>query len=345
MTFLRDLSPRRTSLLFLAALIAGILLILPNWGAVWAWVLMPVIPVVLYSAALYASQVRFLVSHTSAVKSSPYILGFTLTLLALFNLFLSGGAALLDGTIDQDLLLGQIGAAIATTAFGLLARQVLITHDAQEEVQHQVFSSLASELRRNAKDFDSAQRQLVSLIKEFVATREELFSREEQALERFLGGLESGSQILTKIQTTYPKRLRAALETFGTDVAALDKAVNHTTRTLAELCTTVKSGNQEVQESTSALLNQLSESSRKWGDASQAAMGALEASRSALRAREDGIGHTFDDIRGSLVKSQENHNELVTLFDRLLADVRAMDHVVDEVASLLSRRVAESKNE
>lgn len=361
--FLRDLNPRRTSALFFAALVAGTGLILPNWGALWVWVVMPVIPIVLYGGALWVSQAHFLVSHTSAIKSSPYILGFTLTLIALFNLFLRGGNELVTGTVDQDLLLGQVGAAIATTAVGLVTRQVLITHDFQEEDQHRVFQSLATQLRENARDFDSAQRQLISLIKEFVATREELFSQEEQAFQRFLSGLDSGSQILTEIETTYPKRLQSALATIEDHLLVLDGAVTGTTRNLAELCTTAKRGNEEVQSSASAILIQLSESSGKWAEASQAAINGLDTSRRTLRnqveaVRElreklDGVVHSFEQLPAQIseammhwgAKSRANHDELADLFSGLLADVRAMDVVVDEVASLLSKRVANFKNE
>lgn len=367
---LRDLNPRQASALFFAALVVGSALIIANWASLWAWVVLPAIPVVLYSAALCVSQAHFLVSHSWAIKSSPYILGFTLTLVALFNLFVRGGAELVDGTIDHDLFLGQVGAALTTTAVGLLARQVLITHDVQEEDQHQVFQSIASQLRKNTRDFDSAQRQLVSLIQEFVATREELFSQEEQAFERFLAGLESGSQILTEIETTYPKRLQSALETVGTHVAALDRAVTEATTNLGSLCATTRKGNEEIQGSVSAILRQLSESSLNWRKASEAAISGLDTSQLALQNRVEvliELQETMDRVFASIetaiqrleqlplqtsavikswdAESRANHEELAALYSNLLADTRAMDTVVDEVATLLGKRVASLKNE
>ena len=345
MKLLRDLNPRFASALFFVALVAGVVLILWPWGSLLAWVVLPLLPVLLYSVALYVSQTKFLVSHSAAVKSSPYILGFTLTLAALFNLFWRGGADLVDGTIDQDLFLGQIGAAIATTAVGLIARQVLFTHDAVEEDQDRIFRSLASELRRNAKDFDLAQRQLVSLLKEFVATREQLFSLEEQAHQRFLSGLESGSQILTEIETKYPNRLRSALQTIGTHVTALDETVTEAARNLTELSTSAKEGNKEIRTSASALLTALAEDSRKWGEVSRAARDGLDGSTSAVRVREEAVKSTLDGMQISMSAARKNHDELAAEFSRLLTDVRAMDQVIDEVASLLSKRVAGLKNE
>ena len=175
-TFLRDLGPTQALWLFFAALVLGIAAIVTDWGSIWAWVLLPSAPIVAYSLALWVSQATYFVSHSPGIKTSPYILGFLLTLVALFNLFLRGGADLVSGDIDLDLLLGQVGAAVMTTAVGLVSRQILITTDPAEE-QQQVFQSLAGELRRNASEFDSAQRKLVSLIQEFVGAREELFSR------------------------------------------------------------------------------------------------------------------------------------------------------------------------
>ena len=54
---------------------------------------------------------------------------------------------------------------------------------------------------------------------------------------------------------------------------------------------------------------------------------------------------TSEVMRSWDAKSRANHDELAALFSGLLADVRAMDVVVDEVASLLSKRVANLKNE
>ena len=163
--------------------------------------------------------------------------------------------------------------------------------------------------------------------------------------QRFLSGLESGSQILTEIETTYPKRLRSALQTIGTHVAALDERVAQATRNLADLSTTTKEGNQEIRTSAAALLAELSEDSRKWAEASRAARDGLDGSTRAVRAREEAIKSSLDGMQTSMVKSQDSHDELAAAFSRLLADVRAMDQVIDEVASLLSRRVADLKNE
>ena len=139
-TFLRDLGPTQALWLFFAALVLGLAAIVTDWGSIWAWVLLPSAPIVAYSLALWVSQATYFVSHSPGIKTSPYILGFLLTLIALFNLFLRGGADLVSGDIDLNLLLGQVGAAIMTTAVGLVSRQILITTDPAEEQQQQVFS-------------------------------------------------------------------------------------------------------------------------------------------------------------------------------------------------------------
>ena len=368
-TFLRDLGPTQALWLFFAALVIGLAAIVTDWGSIWAWVLLPSAPIVAYSLALWVSQATYFVSHSPGIKTSPYILGFLLTLIALFNLFLRGGADLVSGDIDLDLLLGQVGAAIMTTAVGLVSRQILITTDPAEEQQQQVFQSLAGELRRNASEFDSAQRKLVSLIQEFVGAREELFSREELAFEKFLGGLERGSQILTEVETTYPKRLQSALSAMNKHVQALDQAVGDATRHVADLCAAAKEGSDGITNTGNRVEELLSKSAQQWDQASRSLTSALTTSAGSMKQAVDETAALQSQLSGtqealrSIVEnlkllpeqtrqvverigseSKSAHDDVASLLSNLIQDAKAMNAVVDEVTTLLTKRVGSMRS-
>ena len=132
-TFLRDLGPTQALRLSAIAFVLGFVAIVIDWGSILAWVFLPSVPIAAYTWALWVSQATYFVSHSPGTKTSPYILGFLLTLSALFILFLRGGDNLVSGDIDINMLLGQVGAAIMTTAVGLAARQILIATDSAEE--------------------------------------------------------------------------------------------------------------------------------------------------------------------------------------------------------------------
>ena len=363
-TFLRDLGPTRALWLFFAALVLGLAAIVTDWGSIWAWVLLPSAPIVAYSWALWVSQATYFVYHSPGIKTSPYILGFLLTLIALFNLFLQGGADLVSGDIDLNVLLGRVGAAIMTTAVGLVSRQILITTDPAEEQQQQVFQSLAGELRRNASEFDSAQRKLVSLIQEFVGAREELFSREELAFQKFLGGLERGSQILTEVETTYPKRLQSALSAMNKHVQALDQAVGDATRHVTDLCAAAKEGSDGIINTGNRVEELLLKSAQQWDQASRSLTSALTTSAGSLKQAADETAALQSQLSGtqealrSIVQnlkllpeqtrqvverigseSKSAHDDVASLLSNLIQDARAMNDVVDEVTTLLTKRV------
>ena len=363
-TFLRDLGPTQALWLFFAALVLGLAAIVTDWGSIWAWVLLPSAPIVAYSWALWVSQTTYFVSHSPGIKTSPYILGFLLTLIALFSLFLRGGADLVSGNIDLDVLMGQVGAAIMTTAVGLVSRQVLVTTDPAEQHQQQVFQSLAGDLRRNASEFDSAQRKLVSLIQEFVGAREELFSREELAFQKFLGGLERGSQILTEVETTYPKRLQSALSAMNKHVQALDQAVGDATRHVTDLSAAAKEGSDGITNTGTRVEELLSKSAQQWDQASRSLTSALTTSAGSLKQAADEAAALQSQLSGtqealrSIVQnlkllpeqarqavekigseSKSAHDDVASLLSNLIQDAKAMNDVMDEVTTLLTRRV------
>ena len=195
--FLRDLSPSRAFYLFSGTLAAGICAISIDNTAVRLAV--PTLLLALYGVLLWTSQTRFHVSHSYEVKTSPYILGFILTLVALFLLFWRFGSAITSGSGDADLIVSHAGTAILTTVVGLFLRQLLIASDPDEHRQDEVFQSLSQTLREHASEFDRGQKALVVLIKEFVGTREELFSREEDAFQKYISQLERSSALTQKL--------------------------------------------------------------------------------------------------------------------------------------------------
>lgn len=367
--FLRDLGPARATWLFLVALLFGTAMVLFDWGSILAWVLLPTIPIVVYSLALGASQVRYSVSHTPEIKTSPYILGFLLTLIALFGLFLRGGEDLISGDIDRNIMVGQIGAAIMTTAVGLVCRQVLITTDPAHDQREKVFRSLAGDLRRNATDFEMAQKRLVSLITEFVSTREELFEKEEQAFRKFMDGLERGSQILTEIETTYPKRLQASLATFHKNINTLDKAVGEAVKNVGDLSVAAKDGSDGIVSTGKTVEELLSQSAQQWDQASRDLAVTLTSSTESLKlaadeslAVQNGLGdiqeamqavvqqlqllpeQTSQIVQSIGMESTAAHENVASLVSNLLQDVKAVDAVMDEVTTLLTKHVERLKN-
>ena len=89
---------------------------------------------------------------------------------------------------------------------GLLGRQWLITGDAIEADQEDVYRDLTKRLRENATDLDQAQKQLIYVIQDFVKQRETLFQAEERAFQRFVVGLEKGEQLLSTLENTRSER-------------------------------------------------------------------------------------------------------------------------------------------
>ena len=361
-TLLRDLGPTRALRLFFIAFGLGLAAIVIDWGSISASVLLPSVPIVTYTWALYKSQATYFVSHSPGTKTSPYILGFLLTLIAVFNLFFRRGDDLVSGDIDINMLLGQVGAAILTTVVGLVARQILISTDSAEEQQQQVFQSLAGELRRNATEFDSAQRKLVSLIQEFVGAREELFSREELAFQKFLGGLERGSQILTEVETTFPKRLQSALSAMNKHIEALDQAVGDASRHVTDLCAAAKAGSDGITTTGNRVQELLLKSAQQWDQASRSLTSALTTSAgsmkhgatetAALRRQLSGIQEDLISIVQNLMllpeqtrqvverigsESKSAQDDVASLISNLIQDAKAMNAVMDEGDHLADR--------
>jgi hypothetical protein len=173
---------------------AGSFLVFGGWGKPF----LPTLPVVGYGLVLIVSQEVYYVQLAASIRDSPYFLGFILTLIEILNVLFIGFPQENIG----GFLFREIGAAILTTAAGLMMRQILLANDAAEEAQDRMFRTLAEEVRKDTVEFHQTQKLFVNLIREFVQTRERMFSEEEKASAEYLkvlreaatklGGLPSG---------------------------------------------------------------------------------------------------------------------------------------------------------
>jgi hypothetical protein len=122
---------------------------------------------------------------------------------------------------------------------------------------------------------------------EFVSTREELFEKEEQAFRKFMDGLERGSQILTEIETTYPKRLQASLGAFHKNIKTLDKAVGEAVKNVGDLSVTAKDGSDGIVSTGKTVAELLSQSAQKWDQVSRGLAITLTNSTESLKLAAD----------------------------------------------------------
>jgi hypothetical protein len=204
--FFLYLTPGRALLLFSVGLAAGIALIVAPEAPLWA----PIVPVVLYAAGLLYAQGRFLVRLDGTLKDSPYFLGFILTLFALYDTF-TQLAASSAGAVAVGIVVGKAGAAILPTVAGLFLRQVLLSLDASEHAGEALFQSMAQEIRDRAAEFQRMHAGFLDLIREFTASREGMFAREEVAFARYVERLEAGASTLGALQEAFPARAQELL--------------------------------------------------------------------------------------------------------------------------------------
>ena len=184
------------------------------------------------------------------------------------------------------------------------------------------------------------------------------------AFQKFLGGLERGSQILTEVETTYPKRLQSALSAMNKHVEALDQAVGDASRHVIDLCAAAKAGSDGITETGNRVQELLSQSAQQWDQASRSLTSALMASAdsmkqgatetAALQRQLSGIQKDLISIVQNLMllpeqtrqvverigsESKSAHDDVASLISDLIQDAKAMNAVMDEVTTLLTERV------
>lgn len=361
---LQTLTPERTTYLFLVTFIIGIATIIPPWPNPWLSMFIPVIPLTGYSLVLWTAQTRYMVSHTSTVKTSPYILGFSFTLVALLNLFVRASANLDSQTFDANALVGQIGAAISTTIVGLLCRQLLILYDPSERLQQGVFESLAEQMREHATEFDRAQRKLITVVQEFTDERETLFKKEIQASSSYLAHLTKTSEALAEIETLIPERLHTVADSLHSTTNIINEASSSSEAALSALTSSVQKDQEQASAATAELVKVLQEGAtstttattgivQKLSEATSAIQRTAEATRATVKelgacsSRLDGIvkrlAEAPDEFSRSLSsatqRSSELDKEVATRLSSVVEDIRAIDTIVDDVTTLLSKRI------
>lgn len=233
------LSPSRALGIFVASLVVSIALLFAT-DVVW----LSLLPVFFYGSLLWFRQRRDSAREfTSTVKDSPYFLGFILTLLGLFKVFVAVGAQRRDATgqIDINQLVGQAGGAILATVVGLFFRQVLWSHDKFENRRETIFQELTGSLRDQAVEYRAQQSNLVSLLTEFIESRRRLLAEDETVQSRYLRHLEQTSKILEDFTTEYPAKVSAVLD-------GLTKAGGTITQASDDFASSMRTASSELSE-------------------------------------------------------------------------------------------------
>jgi uncharacterized phage infection (PIP) family protein YhgE len=253
-SFLSRLSTFRSFVLFSIALAIGVFSIAFELRPWW----LPLAAVTVYSGLLAISERRYLVELNSTVKDSPYFLGFILTMGALTKIFTDIANAGGNTSAMIPTIVGEAGAAILATVFGLFGRQVLLSLDLSEQDRDQQFPTLAQQMRESSAEFHRTQRRFIGLVEEFVNVRERLFSQEEAAASKYISHLEEHSRSLEALEREYPSRLAATSGAFEGAVNQLGKSVDAVSRQIAM----VSNQSSEVLKSETDLLASSLESSR-----------------------------------------------------------------------------------
>ena len=293
---IRDLTAGRAFAFFVAALAAGA-------GAIYVDVptvrlLVPPATVLVYGLLLLLAQSRFHVSHSYEVKTSPYILGFILTLVALFLLFWRSGTAFTSGNADATLVFSHAGTAILTTVVGLFLRQMLIAFDPDEHRQDEALRSLSQTLRTHATEFDRSQKAFVVLIKEFVGTREQLFRREEEAFQRYVSQIERSAVLAQKANDA----ARPSVDQLTAEIGNLQKNVTQFRQAIDE----TTAGATKLGECLTGASAEASRTTQQLADLKET-MAGLGSFASTAAAEMRGLGDTtkeYRDTRAQLLQAE-----------------------------------------
>lgn len=227
---LRNFRPTNALALFFLFFLAGLVFIVQRWYSAFT----ATSCVVVYGAVLYAVQNRYQIELTDTVKDSPYFLGFSLTLVALWFVF-DQAAGTESSRLSLQGLSGSIGAALGTTVAGILLRQTLHSRGVLEEERGAILRDLRNELTRHTKTFSESQSKLVALIEEFVATREELFSLEEQAARKYVDQIKKSGRLLERVDGEFRSHLKEFTQRLNRQLASFESAAEESTRQADEI--------------------------------------------------------------------------------------------------------------
>lgn len=214
----RSLTTSGTFLYFAIALGASVwmLLVMQDAG------FMVLAPLIAYCFLLVAAQRIYTIPFSSTVKDSPYFLGFTLTMIALVKIFTTLEAqAGTDAAITAGAIAGDAGQAILATVIGLFARQALWSYERAESKAEAKLMQMSDSLALNAHRFAQRQEELVALIGSFVESHQQMWEREQVALNRYLNQLDAGGKLLAKLEHEYPQRISGLMEAVNKSASLL----------------------------------------------------------------------------------------------------------------------------
>ncbi len=176
---------------------------------------MPWLPTVI--VGLYGAYVLLAVKaarSTSAVTvDSPYLLGFLLTEVSLYAVFMNLGENWGKEGFDIRFLIGGVGTAVLTTVVGLVFRQAGASYLVDESSDD--FQGVLKEIKDNAVVFGLAQRNFVQMLNEHTVRHSELLSQERRAVEQYTTSLTDSRDRLTKSLTGHATLISTSFEEIG----------------------------------------------------------------------------------------------------------------------------------
>jgi len=315
--------------MFLVFLVGGIFaIVLPPTDS---WISFPMSTslVAIYSALLIQSQQKYHVAFSSTTKTSPYILGFLFTQITLLYTFLRSSSSSMTTDEYMSFAKWQMGAAIGTSVVGLVGRQILVTLDPGEQSASQIYEELLEQIKSHWATFADAQKGLIATITAFVATREDLFQKEESAATHYVHRLETVLKTLSATQASFDVVLTSLGATIGARTAALDTrfaslqtVISDRQQSLALTFTTYESAFSkhatnvvnECAAITRSLDTVLSNLGSRGEEAVLSFRGPLEETQRSIRSLSDEVGalsnHWHDVSEGISGASETLRNQL-----------------------------------
>ncbi|MDA2935014.1 hypothetical protein MYX82_11835 [Acidobacteria bacterium AH-259-D05] len=364
--YLSELTPNRVLLLFVIALVAGSTVLVANVGGPFVVAVGTGAIVFAYGIVLFYSQTYLFVGLRPPVKNSPYILGFILTLVAFFNIFFKAEWSVVTRGIDIDpsLLVGQVGGALLSTIVGLGMRQVIVISDPQEKVLSEVYDEIAEQIRTHWSEFSDAQKGFVGLIKEFLGTKEKLFSQETEAFKRYVTNLQDLSTTLARFEKQHSAHWEKITNQMAQSLKKVHEQASESLTQSQQIRTgiqdSVKKFQQLIEQNTSALERQV-QSLDNWNqrveritkdtsqsvDALSHTVKAVNSHFTELGQKSKALVTDFDQFKdrfvgtlSNLSSSTRNVSDQTTHWMKETAkDLQAIDSILDEVAEVLKDKL------
>jgi len=227
--------------------------------------LLPSLPVLGFGLLLVVKQRQENLLVSTAVKDSPYFLGFILTLIGLMKTFSGLGAS---PRPDLSATLRDIIGAVGATLSGLVMRQFMQTGSPSEEGAELALQEMYDEIREGARRVREAQSTLVELVESFASTRMTLLAKEEVAVTRYLGSLSKGAEAIGRLAEEYPAKIQQLVKAVTDGAERLSHSLLVTESSLKEARDEYRKLVQDdlahVHESGKGLVDQLAAAQVTW---------------------------------------------------------------------------------